>query len=442
MNFQEQKLAQSDTELAAALLRFKSEQSIFARPQQPALPDRNVATTKQECQSAISSREKKTETSSGCAVSGIRDTYNNPAALEVTGGPCSAKLKTKKDIRDIKPPLTVVNNSNEKVYSTLNSTKFPLEPIRKHNFVAFHSYHENSPANVSSNESSTDENDSIRRDKIEAALQSLPQRGRKRDNLSENERLELTRTRNREHAKSTRIRKKARYQELLEKEQTLEKHEAATLLDEKRRKIAFEFAQARLNTLQNFLDQSGRLVDAGCIVPLVYVELDDFSFYSNIVKATNNFNGLSGREALRKFDELLADRILACSGTRESCKLLNRVMSTKSVALNEQGTALLQTELTVSSNSATSTSLATMWFRIDFAANSEKFQRVEISLADSSFEKSDTDCLVSQRSHPSMVSLDPLQQNFLKMASEPETDHGKTKDRREEERSGDFGVSF
>lgn len=57
---------------------------------------------------------------------------------------------------------------------------------------------------------STKENDesaaakAIRTAEIEAALRSKPQRGRKRDNLSALERLELTRTRNREHAKSTR----------------------------------------------------------------------------------------------------------------------------------------------------------------------------------------------------------------------------------------------
>jgi hypothetical protein len=45
---------------------------------------------------------------------------------------------------------------------------------------------------------------SVRMEKVEAALRSKPQRGRKRDDLSENERVELTRTRNREHAKCTR----------------------------------------------------------------------------------------------------------------------------------------------------------------------------------------------------------------------------------------------
>lgn len=44
----------------------------------------------------------------------------------------------------------------------------------------------------------------IRSEEVEAALRSKPQRGKKRNNLSVLERLELTRTRNREHAKCTR----------------------------------------------------------------------------------------------------------------------------------------------------------------------------------------------------------------------------------------------
>ena len=46
------------------------------------------------------------------------------------------------------------------------------------------------------------------------AMNSKPQRGRKRNNLTDEERQELTRTRNRQHAKSTRERKKARLEEL------------------------------------------------------------------------------------------------------------------------------------------------------------------------------------------------------------------------------------
>jgi hypothetical protein len=46
--------------------------------------------------------------------------------------------------------------------------------------------------------------DMVRTDKIQDALNSRPQRGKKRHNLNDEERLELTRTRNREHAKCTR----------------------------------------------------------------------------------------------------------------------------------------------------------------------------------------------------------------------------------------------
>jgi hypothetical protein len=45
-------------------------------------------------------------------------------------------------------------------------------------------------------------------------MNSKPQRGRKRSNLTDEERQELTRTRNRQHAKSTRERKKARLEEV------------------------------------------------------------------------------------------------------------------------------------------------------------------------------------------------------------------------------------
>ena len=68
-----------------------------------------------------------------------------------------------------------------------------------------------SPDNNQSSASSSGSNNrlvveklDIRKDKVEAALRSKPQRGKKRDDLSDKERLELTRSRNREHAKTTR----------------------------------------------------------------------------------------------------------------------------------------------------------------------------------------------------------------------------------------------
>jgi hypothetical protein len=67
-------------------------------------------------------------------------------------------------------------------------------------------FHLASPIKVENkNEEMLDSEEEImRRENVEAALRSKPQRGRKRDNLNDEERSELTRTRNREHAKSTR----------------------------------------------------------------------------------------------------------------------------------------------------------------------------------------------------------------------------------------------
>ena len=63
------------------------------------------------------------------------------------------------------------------------------------------------PSSLSYDGSSAQEEEeaaNVRREKVEEALRSKPQRGKKREDLSAKERLELTRTRNREHAKTTR----------------------------------------------------------------------------------------------------------------------------------------------------------------------------------------------------------------------------------------------
>ncbi|CAJ1947877.1 unnamed protein product [Cylindrotheca closterium] len=90
----------------------------------------------------------------------------------------------------------------------------------------------------------------IRREKVEAALRSKPQRGKKRDDLSAKERLELTRTRNREHAKTTRIRKKARYQELLDCETKLQILLQQQEIEELQQKAVETFISLRQNMIR------------------------------------------------------------------------------------------------------------------------------------------------------------------------------------------------
>eukprot|EP00977_Amphora_coffeiformis_P016894 scaffold5357_cov208-Amphora_coffeaeformis.AAC.27 len=91
----------------------------------------------------------------------------------------------------------------------------------------------------------------IRKEKVEAALRSSPQRGRKRTNLNAMERQELIRNRNREHAKETRLRKKMRQEELEEKEQKLLVHEEMKGLEQARRRAVIQYVECRQRMLQS-----------------------------------------------------------------------------------------------------------------------------------------------------------------------------------------------
>ena len=96
----------------------------------------------------------------------------------------------------------------------------------------------------------------VRKEEVEAALRSKPQRGKKRENLNAEERLELTRTRNREHAKSTRIRKKQRYQELLDTELKYLELQNTEDLNSKRRETIMAFFSAREKMLNRLVVDS------------------------------------------------------------------------------------------------------------------------------------------------------------------------------------------
>ncbi|GMH48467.1 hypothetical protein TL16_g00295 [Triparma laevis f. inornata] len=85
------------------------------------------------------------------------------------------------------------------------------------------------------------------KEEVMNALGSKPQRGRKRSNLTEAQRQELTRTRNRQHAKSTRERKKAKLDEL-----TIIEGKFVEIQTEK------ELDHARKRTVQAVISSRGR----------------------------------------------------------------------------------------------------------------------------------------------------------------------------------------
>lgn len=156
------------------------------------------------------------------------------------------------------PPLVTAVSSTTMNMPLRSTTLSPLLPAG----------HEHTPtrgvaaqeSNIQKNQAELDSSAdaSIRKGEVEAALRSKPQRGRKRENLNAEERLELTRTRNREHAKSTRIRKKARYQELLDREQKFLEHQEEEELDLKRRQAVLTFLHVRALMLNGTLEASSK----------------------------------------------------------------------------------------------------------------------------------------------------------------------------------------
>jgi hypothetical protein len=158
----------------------------------------------------------------------------------------------------------------------------------------------------------------IRKEQIEAALHSKPQRGRKRANLNQLERVELTRTRNREHAKCTRIRKKARYEELLQTEKKLQAFLNAQLLQDERKAMINCFIIAREQGLRSSFEND-------CDASSTSNALEDIMEGG----ATFHYNGSSAKTLptndqdsapsslkyqLEMFDDWVVAKVIACLG--------------------------------------------------------------------------------------------------------------------------------
>lgn len=261
-------------------------------------------------------------------------------------------------------------------------------------------------------------NQAVRREKVEAALRSKPQRGRKRENLSELERLELTRTRNREHAKSTRVRKKARYQELLDCEQKLKDIDREEKLLNCRRQCILDFLSLREQSIHygNSSDESGASdstpqasnSDPHKIEDLVE-KVADFRF-------TEGSTSVVGDEALRQlkaFDDSISSRVTKRFGS-SVVPLLSLAIkgSAKGIALSDAHWGFALVELIMPDH--LSCHLISGILRFEFGADSSKLRSVGWTQIDDALDNESVERLRLQISHPSVVSLDPL-------ASEPTT---------------------
>lgn len=218
----------------------------------------------------------------------------------------------------------------------------------------------------------------VRKQEIAKALKSKPQRGRKRCNLSDVERMELTRTRNREHAKSTRVRKKARHQELLDTEAKYRDLVQVEVQNKARRQLV----EAFLHVLHQMFRQEE--VEIGEILDRDFV-FDDGS------RSTTDC-GLDRLKQFRKrIKDLLVNRV--GSGVRQglSCSLRGGV---EAVALAPNDSAMAEFEI-AHDDSVLMRGFAKM--KID-----TKIRSMFLTIT----EDVVNEALDAQVSHPSVISLD------------------------------------
>jgi len=286
--------------------------------------------------------------------------------------PCSPVMMTP-DRLGVPNPLAVGSMSNA-VPS--------YEEMARHGFSPDACDHNSSASNIFESEPFLED---IRRSKINDALRSKPQRGRKRDELSAEERMELTRTRNREHAKSTRVRKKVRYQELLDQEQRFEDFKQAEALRAKR----IESFQSYLMIRQGMLRARLGISNGSNEKPLSDVLAEGFS--------------LEG-QSIHHLDTTLVEQ-LSSHGNHYAnvCYLVQE----NAIAINQDGTGFA--EVTVLTDDVP---FITAFTKFQFRTGCPKLA----SMCWCPIRTAPRESLSCQKSYPSVVSLDPTFSNSVNHA--------------------------
>jgi hypothetical protein len=283
---------------------------------------------------------------------------------------------------------------------------------------------------VQERNAATDEQKYIRQQEIEKALLSKPQRGRKRANLNEVERLELTRTRNREHAKSTRIRKKMRYEELLDCEKKILELEEREDLKYRRRCGVIGLLALRQQMLQEQIRSYNHERSDALQKPVTIVEDISVLIYDGEPSLLENC-GTGTFERMKQFDMSLTTKISNIldrdnESTLEDASILYETKSSlplNDIAIADNDIALVEVDIVRKSENRDRKALLSFLLKIVFASKSEKILSiVMVPIADTygitssspgnclSFSKlvpeHEQQNLEEQISHPSVVSLD------------------------------------
>jgi hypothetical protein len=254
----------------------------------------------------------------------------------------------------------------------------------------------------------------VRRQEIDAALRSKPQRGRKRDNLSEVERLELTRTRNREHAKSTRNRKKARHQEMLDNEIKLNGYLKTEKLNEKRRRCVLDFFSIRERMLRSTRpsnqsagsDETTQIVNTGAESKALQDVVEDMATFT-FCSRTETSDATTAMSCMQNFDMRLTFRLSSLVGKSVLSSLSYEVMGfADGIALTSGDTGIAEVKLVSSIDSFQP--LLTGVLHFQFAPQLDKLRSVVWSTTSDALDERSAKRLDAQFSHPSVVSLDPF----------------------------------
>jgi hypothetical protein len=263
------------------------------------------------------------------------------------------------------------------------------------------------PFRADSNSSPT-EPKNIRRQEIVKALHSKPQRGRKRANLNDIERQELTRTRNREHAKSTRVRKKMRYEELLNCEKALRENQFKENLDSRRRASVVDFLSIREQMLQNsFLPSSLGECNFALKLGKLVEDISALIFYDGLQQPENS----DALDQMNQFDAALSTIIFReCSCKHDitfAKSILYRIRGSSSqndVALTTFGIAFAEVDVVIRPPENDLKVVRSYLLKVEFASESEKIRSVSIIPLVGADER--PEILENQISHPSVVSLE------------------------------------
>jgi hypothetical protein len=314
------------------------------------------------------------------------------------------------------------------LYQMIHSGNRPMPPVHgassTQNHVSFSAIQQQPRSEISTKHIGADLDRStnvpsspdnlVRRQEIEAALRSKPQRGRKRDNLSEVERLELTRTRNREHAKSTRNRKKTRYQELLDNEQKLDGYLKTEELNNKRRSCVLDFLSiqedmlhsTRSSDLSTSCDDTRQIANSGVEAKTLQDVVEDIATFT-FCSRTDPSGATTAVARMQHFDASLISHLSSPKSVSVLASLSYEVNGmANGIALTSGDTGFAEVGLVSSFDN--SQPLLTGVLNFQFAPHSDKLRSAMWSTTSRTFNEGSSGRLDAQVSYPSVVSLDPF----------------------------------